>query len=137
MDLPTECWELKKRGWFADVEVIAGIFYRRNHRGIQKRQLCMVTRPVHRWKCRRNHRGIQNVSSVQWWDRFTNEKCRRNHRGIQNCSFVRWWDRFTDDKCRRNHWGIQNGSSVRWRVLFTIRTADGIPDGIVRRWIRR
>jgi len=42
-----ECWELKKRGWFADVEVIKGIFY---------------------W---RNHRGIQNVSSIRWRDRFT------------------------------------------------------------------
>jgi len=48
--IPTECWELKKRGQFADAEVIAGIFYRRNHRGIQKRQLRTVTRPVHRWK---------------------------------------------------------------------------------------
>jgi len=81
---------IKKRGWFADVEVIAGIFYRRNHRGIQlKRQLRTVTRPVHRWKCRRNNRGIQN------------------------------------------------GSSVRWHVLFTVRIADGITYGIVRRWICR
>jgi hypothetical protein len=38
-----ECWEYKKKGRFADVEVIAGIFYR----------------------------GIQNVSSVRWRDRFT------------------------------------------------------------------
>jgi hypothetical protein len=27
---------IKKRGWFADVEVISGIIFRRNHRGIQK-----------------------------------------------------------------------------------------------------
>jgi hypothetical protein len=40
---------LKKKGWFADVEVIAGIFYQRNHR------------------------GIQNASSVRWRDRFTDE----------------------------------------------------------------
>jgi hypothetical protein len=39
----------KKRGRFADVEVIAGIFYRRNHQ------------------------GIQNISSVRWRDRFTDE----------------------------------------------------------------
>ena len=131
--IPTECWELKKRGQFADAEVIAGIFYRRNHRGIQKRQLRTVTRPVHRWTCRRNHRGIQNVSSVWWQDRFTDEKYWRNHRGIQNVSSVWWQDRFTDEKYWRNHWGIQNGSSVRWHVLFTVRIADII----VRRWIRR
>jgi len=99
----------KKIGRFADVEVIAGIFYRRNHRGIQKSQLRTATRPVHRWTCRQNHRGIQKGSSVQWIDRFTDEKYRRNHRGIQN------------------------DSSVWWRVLFTVRIADGITDGIVRR----
>jgi hypothetical protein len=48
MKLPTECWEFKKKGWFANVEVIGVIFYRQNHR------------------------GIQNVSSVWWRDRFTN-----------------------------------------------------------------
>jgi hypothetical protein len=42
-----KCWEFKKRRQFADVEVIAGIFY-----------------PL-------NHRGIQNFSSVRWRDRFT------------------------------------------------------------------
>jgi hypothetical protein len=30
---------------------------------------------------------------------------------------------------------IQNDSSIRWRVLFTVRIADGITDGICRRWI--
>jgi len=111
--LPTECWEFKKRGWFAYVEVIAGIFYRRNHRGIKKSQLRTAKRRVHRWTCRRNHQGIQNGS------------------------FVRWRDRFIDEKCRRNHRGIQNGSAVRWRVLFTVRIADWITDDIFRRWIRR
>jgi len=57
---------IKKRGQFADMEVIAGIFYRQNHRGIQKSQLRMATRRVHRWICQRNHRGIQNGSSVLW-----------------------------------------------------------------------
>jgi hypothetical protein len=42
MKLRTECWEFKKWGRFPDVEVIASIFYQRNHR------------------------GIQNVSSVRW-----------------------------------------------------------------------
>jgi len=36
-----------------------------------KRQLCTVTRPVHRWKCRRNNQGIQNDSSVRWHVLFT------------------------------------------------------------------
>jgi hypothetical protein len=49
MKLRMECWEYKKKGWFADVEVIEGIFYKRNHQ------------------------GIQNVISVQWCDRFNNE----------------------------------------------------------------
>jgi hypothetical protein len=46
MKLRTECWEFKKWGRFPDVEVIAGIFYQRNHQ------------------------GIQNVSSVRWCDWF-------------------------------------------------------------------
>jgi len=37
-------------------------------------------------------------------------------------------------KCRQNHRRIQNGSTVRWRVLFADIVADGITDGIVRRW---
>jgi len=78
-----------------------------------KSQLRTATRWVHRWICQQNHRGIQNGS------------------------FVRWRDQFTDEKCRRNHRGIQNGSSVRWRVLFIVRIADGIMNGIVRRWICR
>jgi len=34
-------------------------------------------------------------------------------------------------KCRWNHQGIQNSSSVWWRVLFTIKIANGITDGII------
>ena len=39
---------IKKKGRFADVEVIVGIVYRRNHQEIQKSQLHTVTSPVHR-----------------------------------------------------------------------------------------
>jgi len=60
-----------KKGWFADVDVIAGIFY---------------------W---RNVQRIQNVSSVQWRDRFHWWKCWWNHRGIHNSSSVRWRALFT------------------------------------------
>ena len=51
-----ECWEYKK-GRFTDVEVIAGIFYRRNHQ------------------------GIQNVSSIRWRDRFTDANANGITRG--------------------------------------------------------
>jgi len=61
-----ECWELKKKGRFADVEVIAGIFLPTKSLRDSKCQLHTVTRLIHRWKCRQNHQGIQNGSSVQW-----------------------------------------------------------------------
>ena len=110
MDLPTECWELKKRGWFADVEVIAGIFYRRNHRRIQKRQLRTVTRSVHRWK-------MPTKSP-----RDSKLQLRTVMRPVH-----RW--QMPMKSLRDSKWQL--------RPVTCPKIADGIPDGIVRRWIRR
>ena len=48
-DITDGMLRIKKKGQFADVEVIAGNFYRQNHR------------------------GIQNISFVRWRDQFTDD----------------------------------------------------------------
>jgi len=112
MKLRTKCWEFKKKdgsltwrllGVFFTDEITEGFKTSALYGDVSdspmemptdsprdsKRQLCMVTWPIHRWNCWRNNRRIQNYSTIRWRALFADRLADSFTDGI-----IRWGSRW-------------------------------------------